>query len=104
MPPYNHQVNVKQEHPSYRTCPNPLPCPTIACLDREIEQERSREPTGRQWLVAAQRRPVAAAMNGTPSTREECAEPVSISGLKLSAFHAVGGRCTRINITVEAGR
>src|SRR5215471_14632597 len=44
---------------------------------------------------------VAAAMNGTPSIREECARPVSINGPKPSAFRAVGGRCTRIGMAIN---
>jgi hypothetical protein len=42
-----------------------------------------------------------AAMNGTPSTREESVQLVSIGGRKPNAFRAVAGHSTRIGITIH---
>jgi hypothetical protein len=41
---------------------------------------------------------VTAGMNGTPSTREESAQPASTNGLKPSAYHVADGRRTRISM------
>jgi hypothetical protein len=45
---------------------------------------------------------VPAAMNGTPSTQEECAPPASTSGRRLSAFLVAGGR--RIPIGMQSDK
>jgi len=46
---------------------------------------------------------VAAATSGTRSIREEFALPVFTSGLRLSVFRAVAGRCIRIGMRGEPG-
>jgi len=69
-------------------------------LDREVEQEETvarlapasaaRTAAGRPERTTA--RLVAAVMSGIRSTREACAPPVYISGLRLNAYLAPAGR------------
>jgi hypothetical protein len=40
-------------------------------------------------------------MNGIPSKREASVQPASISGLKLNASRAVGGRRTQIGMLID---
>jgi len=75
-------------------------------LDREIEQEKSRDPSRPRircpvcgWSPARKIAGlVAAAMSGIRSTPEECAPPAFTSGLKHSASRAVIGRRIRIGM------
>ena len=82
---------------------------SLDVLDRELERGRAtnredrafdaRFVDGRRARTTAGFAP--AAMNGTPSTREEYARPVSISGRRLNAFRAATGHRTRIGITIN---
>jgi hypothetical protein len=69
-------------------------------LDRELEEEKNQDSSAHAsdarsavGLPAKKTSGSApAVMGGTRSTREECAQPVFTSGLKLSASSAADGR------------
>jgi hypothetical protein len=80
----------------------------IASLSRSRATNREDRAFDARFVLGRRARTTAgfapAAMDGTPSIREECARSVSTGGRKPNAFRAASGHCTRIGITINEFR